>query len=171
LLLKRLLPAPLALVLLACPADPSPPSDGSPLQLWNASQGGHVALIGAQIEGVGGDTIELRARLSDPETGFLVAEEARTVVVRPVPGSDALKQTDIRARSQMTHVPLCPDYDTRPIVDQPYDLEVIVTELYVTPPRKGSARVRVTPTCGDLTETPEVCRCECAASYTLGKCK
>jgi hypothetical protein len=145
-------------------------NDGDPLDLWNATQGGQVALVGAQLEGVEGDTVELRARLMDAQTGVLIAEEARTVVVKPVPGEPTKKQTDIRTRSQVTHIPLCPNYDPTPIVDREYTLEVRATELYVVPPRKGSARVRVRPNCGELTADPSICRCECEADYVLGKC-
>ncbi len=146
-------------------------SDGDPLDLWNATQGGHVALVGAQLEGVQGDTVELRARLIDKESGVLVAEEARTVVVRPVPGDPSRKQSDIRTRSQVTHLPLCPNYEPIPMVDHEYFLEVRATELYVVPPRKGIARIRVKPSCGDLAADPAICRCECEANYVLGKCK
>lgn len=146
-------------------------SDGAPLDLWNATQGGHVALVAAQIEGISGDTIELRARFRDPATSAIIAEETRTVVVQPVAGDSTRKENDLRTRSQMTHVPLCPNYDARPVVDNDILLEVQVTELYTSPPRKGSAQVRVRPTCGELTETPEICRCECGSDYTLGKCK
>lgn len=146
-------------------------TEGGPLQLWNATQGGHVALVGVQVEGVEGDTIELRSRIVDPVSGTLVAEEARTVLVKPVPGDPARKQTDIRTRSQVTHIPLCPNYETVPVNDRDYTLEVRVTELYVTPPRKGSAKLTVRPACGELAEDPALCRCECEAGYTLGKCK
>lgn len=145
--------------------------DSDPVQLWNATQGGHVALIGAQIEGVDGDTIELRARISDPETGALLAEESRTVLVKPVPGDSTRKQTDIRTRSQVTHIPLCPNYEPTPVVDRTYRLDVRVDELYVSPPRRGSATLLVRTACDELTEEPARCRCECEADYTLGKCQ
>lgn len=146
-------------------------ADGDPIELWSAVQGGHVALIAAQISGVAGDTIELRARFTSIETGAIVAEEARTVIVHPVPDDPSLKQNDLRVRSQVTHVPLCPNYDPKPIVDTEYNLEVTVTELYTSPPRKGSAKLRVKPVCGELVADQALCRCECGADYTLGKCK
>jgi hypothetical protein len=147
-------------------------ADGDSIDLWKAPQGGHVLVISAQIEGVGGDTIKLQTRLRDPDTMAIVAEEGRTVVLQPVPGQDGRKEPDFRTRSQASHLPACPDYGTRDIVDQPYLLEVEVTELYVIPPRTGKATRKVIPGCaGSLTTDPDVCRCECTANYTLGRCK
>ncbi len=147
-----------------------PLADGDPFDLWSASQGGHVARVAAQIEGIGGDTISLHARFTDTVTGEIVAEETRTVLVRPVTGSDTLKENDTRLSSQMTHVPLCPDYLPYDVVGHEMQLTVDVTELYTQPARKGSASVRVTPRCGALAESVGLCTCECSANYTLGKC-
>jgi hypothetical protein len=147
-------------------------ADGDPIDLWKAPQGGHVLVISAQIEGVGGDTVKLQTRLREPDTMAIVAEEGRTVVVQPVADHPGRKEPDIRTRSQASHLPTCPDYGTRDLVDQPYLLEVEVTELYVTPPRTGKATVKVVPSCsGSLTLDPEVCRCECTAGYVLGRCQ
>ncbi|RYE75902.1 MAG: hypothetical protein EOO74_09310 [Myxococcales bacterium] len=146
-------------------------ADGDPFDLWSAEQGGHVALVGAQIEGIVGDTIELRARFNDPATGRIIAEESRTVVVVPVPGSDTLKEPNLTVRSQVTHVPLCPDYEDYDVVDREVELVITVLEKYTSPPRRGQASVRVVPRCGDLAENQALCQCECTANYTLGKCK
>ena len=144
--------------------------EGGPFDLWNATQGGHVARVAAQIDGIGGDTINMRARFTIVDTGEIVAEEARTVVVEPVPGSDTLKQNKTALSSQMTHVPLCPDYQDYDIIDRPLLLTITVTELYTDPPRQGQASITIVPRCGELAADIALCRCECSANYTLGKC-
>lgn len=146
-------------------------ADGDPFDLWSAIQGGHVALVGAQIAGIEGDTVDLRARFHDVATGRIIAEELRTVVVVPVPGSDTLKQPNLTVRSQVTHVPLCPDYEDYDVIDRELSLTLTVLEKLASPPRRGQATVRVVPRCGELAEDVALCRCECTASYTLGKCK
>lgn len=146
--------------------------EGEAIPLTLPPQGGHVLWVGAYIRNVHSDTIELGARLRDPDTNALVAEEKRTVVVRPVPGQPGLFQPDIRTVSQVAHIPVCPVYDPKPIVDTPYILEVSVRELYVEPQRTAKGSRTVTPTCSLSPEAQQpICRCECEANYTLGKCK
>lgn len=152
------------------PLDPIDEGEAIPLSL--PPQGGHVLWVGAYITNLRTDTIELKTRLRDPETGALVAEEGRTVVVRPVEGKPGVFQPDIRTVSQVTHVPVCPDYDAKPIAETPYLMEVSVRELYVEPQRTAQGTRTVTPTCklGDPAGQA-LCACECEANYTLGKCK
>lgn len=146
--------------------------EGEAIPLSLPPQGGHVLWVGAYIRNVHSETIELGARLRDPDTNALVAEEKRTVVVRPVPGQPGLFQPDIRTVSQVAHIPVCPVYDPKPIVDTPYILEVSVRELYVEPQRTAKGTRTVTPTCSQSPEAQQpICRCECEANYTLGKCK
>jgi hypothetical protein len=146
-------------------------NDGDDIPLDAAPQGGHVIHVGAQVRGLTGDTVEIRGRLRVSEGGTIVAEEARTVVMRPVPGDPTLMQTDLETISQLSHVPVCPDYDARDVVDTAAVLEVTITELYTDPPRVGVASRKVTPRCntGDAT-LDDACTCECKGNYTLGKC-
>src|SRR5690606_16151587 len=41
----------------------APLSDGDPLHLWNAPQGGHVVLVGAEARGFTGELGSIEARL------------------------------------------------------------------------------------------------------------
>lgn len=149
------------------PLDPIEEGEEIPLTL--PPQGGHVLLVGAQIRNLRTDTIELRTKIRDPETGALVAEEGRTVVARPVEGQPGLFQPDIRTNSQINHVPVCPDYDDKDITDRTYQIEVSVRELYVEPQRTAKAVRSVVPTC-KLAPDQAFCECECKANYVLGKC-
>jgi hypothetical protein len=144
-------------------------SPGDPVDLWSAPQGGHVVLLGAKVKNLTSDTITLKVRFRDPDTGLIVAEEARTVKMLPVDGEPGVMQPDIRSRSQVSNVPLCPSYDSRGVVDQTFDVEVLVTALYSEPMESASATIRVVARCS----TPEdeaACRCECGPDYVLGKC-
>jgi hypothetical protein len=141
------------------------------IDLIRAPQGGHVALLGAQIRNVSTTAAILRVRMRRPDTGFIVAEEKRTVAMIPVPGNAGTLEPDLRSRSQVAHVPLCPDYDAIDVVDRPLDVEIQVTALYTDPPRIGSARLQLVPACRQTTpEEHALCRCECEANYALGKC-
>jgi len=144
-------------------------SEGDPVKLVAAPQGGHVIHVGAQVRGLSSDIVNLRGRIRDPATDAIVTEEARDVVMKPVPGAPDLMQPDLRSVSQVTHIPACPDYEDFDLVDQPFTLEVVITEI--EGPGVGSARLGVRPSCeqSDATEKAQ-CQCECQASYVLGKC-
>jgi hypothetical protein len=128
-------------------------------------------LLAAQIKNMNSSAATIRVRMRRPGTGFIVAEEKRTVAMVAVPGETATMQPDLRSRSQVAHVPLCPDYDPVDIVAEPLDVEIDVTALYTEPPRMGSVRLQLWPTCRQTTADEEaLCRCECVANYALGKC-
>jgi hypothetical protein len=144
---------------------------GDAIELIRPPQGGHVVLLAAQVRNMNTNAATIRVRMRRPDTGFIVAEEKRTVAMVPVPGEAATMQPDLRSRSQVSHVPLCPDYDAIDIDGQPLDVEVQVTALYTDPPKIGSARLGLVPTCRQTTPGElALCRCECEANYTLGKC-
>jgi hypothetical protein len=145
--------------------------DADAIDLWRAPQGGHVVLLAAQVRNMSTAAATIRVRMRRPDTGFIVAEEKRTVAMVPVEGEADTMQPDLRSRSQVAHVPLCPDYDPIDVVAQPLDVEIEVTALYTDPPRVGSARLTLVPACRQATEEDEgLCRCECEANYALGKC-
>jgi hypothetical protein len=145
-------------------------TDGDEMELWDATQGGHVILAGARIRGLDREFIELRARLRDLDTGFMITEAVRTVVVAAVEGEPEWLETDRRSRSQVAHLALCPNYEAKPIADTPYQLELVVTELY-DDFETGFASVTIVPTCMQTNSASlERCHCECEADYVLGKC-
>jgi hypothetical protein len=87
----------------------------------------------------------------------------------PVPGEPDMMQPDLRVRSQVAHVPLCPDYDTFDIVDRPMSVTVQVMAPPVDPTHVGETTLTLLPTCA-AAASEEHCRCECTANYVLGKC-
>jgi hypothetical protein len=145
--------------------------DGDLIELWHATQGGHVLRVGARVRGLEGKYVYLLARIRNPADSTIFSENGRTVVMVPVAGEPGLMQTDPRTDSQVAHVAVCPDYDARDVVGQPWLLEVEVEELYKDPIPTGSAVRTVIPTCMQTVATEKAfCECECSAGYTLGKC-
>jgi len=145
-------------------------SDGDALHLWNAPQGGHVVLVAAKVENLTSNTATLKVRMRRPG-GIIVAEESRTVAMVQVPGEPGRMQPDIRSRSQVAHVPLCPDYDVEDIVGEPLEVDVEVTALYTDPPVSGKTTMHFTPSCDALdAQYQPLCRCECTGRYVLGRC-
>ena len=112
---------------------------------------------------------ELRAKLLDPTTGALVAEDLRTVVLQPVPGEPGVFMTDNRTYSQHANVTLCPDWSGRAIHEQTVTLVLEVTELYVDAAVPVAVTRAIVPTCA-AGPTGDECRCQCAAGFELGKC-
>lgn len=144
---------------------------GDTIDLLRAPQGGHVVLLAAQVRNASSTAANIRVRMRRPDTGFIVAEEKRTVAMVAVPDDPATMQPDLRTRSQVAHVPLCPDYDPIDVVAEPLDVEIEVTALYTDPPAVGSARLTLVPACRQASpEAQALCRCECEANYALGKC-
>jgi hypothetical protein len=142
---------------------------GDPVDLWSAPQGGHVVLAGAKVKNLTSDTATLKVRFRQPDTGNIVAEEGRTVKMLPVPDEPGLMQPDIRSRSQVSNVPLCPSYGPLGIVDRTLVMEVSMTALYTDPVESGTTTLLVVPRCS-TPDDESFCRCECEANYVLGKC-
>jgi hypothetical protein len=144
--------------------------DGDTMELWAAPQGGHVLLAGAQIQGLNSEFIEIRAALRDPDTGFMVTEAVRTVVVAPLEDQPGWVETDRSSRSQVAHLAVCPDYEPQPIEGRAYQLELTITELY-DDYSTGFAAVTVVPSCQQSEDSALAhCQCECQPDYVLGKC-
>ncbi len=142
---------------------------GDPVDLWNAPQGGHVVLLGAKVKNLTSDTATLKVRFRRPDTGLIVSEEGRTVKMLPVPDEPGVMQPDIRSRSQVSNVPLCPSYGPTGVVDESFDMEVSMTALYTDPVESGTTTLRVVARCSTPSDEA-FCRCECEPDYFLGKC-
>jgi hypothetical protein len=143
--------------------------EGDPIDLWPAPQGGHVVLVAAKVKHFVGDTAMLRVSARYPDTPFIVAEEARSVKLVPVPGEPDTMQPDLRTRTQVAHIPLCPDYDPMDIVDRPLEFAITLTSVMSDEPQTGAATLRLYPNCASSGNEP-FCKCECRADYFLGKC-
>ena len=127
-------------------------------------------LVGAKVKNLIGDTAILRVRVRYPDTPFIIAEEARSVKFVPVPGEPDTLQPDIRTRTQVAHVPMCPDYDPFDIVDRPLEFAVTLTSTWGDEPQTGGTTLQLYPLCVPGSADEGFCKCECRADYFLGKC-
>lgn len=143
-----------------------PVNDGDAVDLEFPVQGGHVLYVGAQILNMGGLHDDLLARLRDPTTNVILAEDRRRVdFVFDAGGSG---QTDLSDPANVANVPACPDFEPRPVLGTTWVLEVTVTD---SRDAGGTVRHPVTPVCRQLDAGPlALCECECAANFYLGKC-
>lgn len=144
--------------------------EGDFVQLVAAPQGGHVSHPGAQVRGLTNDIANMRAEIVDIATGAIKTYEARDVVMKPVPGQPDLMQNDLRSVSQVTHIPVCPNYDpVASFVDTDWNLRLTVTE--VDGPGQGVATLKIKLGCLQTDPSDKAqCECECEPDYVLGKC-
>ena len=145
-------------------------NDGDSVSLLFAPQGGHVLFIGVRVRNLDSTKIELSSRILDPTTKAIVQQDIRDTKMVAVPGEPGLLQTDSSHISLVSNIALCPDYNDFDIVDQPYVMQILVTEENAQG-STGSVTLKVTPMCppGDGGASL-LCNCECHAGYTLGKC-
>jgi hypothetical protein len=147
-------------------------ADGDEIPLSLPPQGGHVLFVGARMRNLLPDAqfVQLKASVTDPDTGEEIAHQTTTVVVHPVEGEPGMWETDNRTYSQTAMIAVCPDYKPRSVDGEPYVIELSVTEKYADRPRTTTVTRTVTPRCPDGGPSAELCRCECSAGYVLGKC-
>lgn len=137
-------------------------TEGDPLHLWNAPQGGHVVNVAAEVRGLVTSIVGLEARLLDPVTDEMVEDDVRSIVMKPIEGDDAWMSPDIRSRSQVAHIALCPDSTGQVFLDQEFILEVEILERDTECQGRGVARVPVVPRClQEASVDREFCVCEC----------
>ncbi|MEZ4224315.1 MAG: hypothetical protein R3B13_25425 [Polyangiaceae bacterium] len=150
-------------------------TDGDPINLVAALQGGYVIYVGAQVENFRSTQADIRARLIDPTTEAVRREDSRTIVMKPIADMPGWKQPDLRSRSQVAHLVVCPNEEAKNVFGELFRLELTVTEgvdgSFKDAPRTGSATLTVTPTCADTDPAlKQDCSCQCEANYTAGKC-
>ena len=140
-------------------------NSGDPLHLWDAPQGGHVVTVGAEVGGLVTSIVGIEARLLDPETDELVKDDERSIVMKPIADDEGWMTPDIRSRSQVAHLPMCPDAEGRQMIDRELLLEIEIHETESECQGSGKASVRVVPGClqGDEDDSA-FCECQCSAT-------
>jgi hypothetical protein len=147
----------------------TPLTDGSEVHLVPPPQGGQVLFIGARVEGLSGNEIELTGRVRDLETDAIIQEDTRTAAMQPMPDRPGFSETDPSSLSSVSNLALCPNYDAVDMVGRPGLLEIAFVDRATH--ASGSTRVRVTPNCAQPEPKYEAyCECQCQAAYTPGKC-
>jgi hypothetical protein len=144
-------------------------ADGDVVDLIRPPQGGFVIFVGARVRNLHDPTVELRGRLLNPSSGALVTEEGRVVDLNPTPGDPTVWLPDLRSYTNVSNVPVCPASTNQDSYGVPFSLEVRVTEKISG--RAGVGRRKVTLACrqSDAAQL-QLCQCECAAGFVLGKC-
>jgi hypothetical protein len=148
-----------------------PLTEGGPIDLVRPPQGGFVVFVGVQVRNVAdpaGVTVALHAALADP-SGTPISEDTRTVSLVPAADDATLFVPDLRSFTNVANVAVCPSSSTTDRFNQPFQIEVDVTEASTR--RTGRTTVGVVPTCRQSDPVQlTLCECECAANYFLGKC-
>jgi hypothetical protein len=146
-----------------------PKHDGDDIEIQLALQGGQVIYVAGQLENLQGDIARIESKLIDPETMEVRVEDRRSIVMKPVPGEANLWQPDIRSRSQVSHLVVCPNDEPRSIVGEPWIIEITMSDL--DGPRSVTESLTITPVCRQPSGDPqELCTCQCEADYEPGKC-
>ncbi len=142
--------------------------DGDPLPLVTPPQGGHVSFVFVHARNVDPCRVHISAEVRSPRTSHIAAAESRDIVLAP--RSDGWAEPDLSDISSAANVPLCPDYGDEPIVDTMYTLTVRLQDSRGLP-SGGESQRTVVPSCLETSIYENaLCRCECQADYTLGKC-
>jgi len=139
-------------------------SDGAPVELWHAPQGGFVLPIGARVRGLDSSNTEIRARLIELEGELVLGEHVRLALMTPL--ADGWAENDRRSPTQFAHIPVCPSpLAVDPLASERW-LSVSVLELYADD-SEGTTEVRVTLRCpADSPEVELACARECAPKGT-----
>ena len=141
--------------------------------LTRPPQGGHVLLVAAEVRGLLAPAAEIRSRLVDPDSGAIYAQEERVIIMVPAEGREGWMTPNPASRSQVNHVPVCPDYLERDLVGLRWRLEVTGRGLLDDGTQCGeqTGAVTIVPTCSqELPDERALCECECSAGYVLGAC-
>ena len=138
-----------------------PLKDGQVLPLKSAVQGGYVQYVAPQVRGLTTLNVEVRARVRDPETRYLVLEEGRTPVMKPVPADPSWYESDLDEFRDINHLVVCPQGTDDVVLGKDLLLELTVTELEGEQPKTGTAIVTVQFSCEDSVGLPKALRCSC----------
>jgi hypothetical protein len=145
--------------------------DGDVLHLWNAPQGGHVVLVAAEVKGLRGGMASIEARLFDPETRELFRDDVRIIIMKSIEADPDWSSSDIRSRSQVAHIPLCPATGRGVSLGQELVLELELTEIDTQCLASGKAEVTVVLGCYQASQSErQFCECQCQADYEPGTC-
>ncbi len=142
--------------------------DGDPLDVVFAAQGGQVMYVGARVNHLEPGEVNIASQLSNPETGVVLIEDARTIEIEAVPDSPEWLEPKVKKRSGISHLLACPNYTERSVIGVPWVLEIQIGDLAGT--RTGTGQVEVVPTCVYEGPLLEICQCECDANYYYSKC-
>lgn len=123
-------------------------SDGEPITVRFASQGGYAMFVGARASGLEPGTARVASELVDPEDGRALVFDGRMIeVVESADGSGDV-EPDFQSSSNFSHLVPCPNYGTRPVHGVEWILGLKMGDSKVDA-RTGSVSVKVIPSCAE----------------------
>jgi hypothetical protein len=142
---------------------------GAPMDLVFPPQGGFVLFVGGRVHNLSDGNVEMDARMLDPATQAVIAENKRVVTLQRDPADASTWLPDLRSYQNVPNVTMCPSTSTTDLFDVPLTLEVTVTELVSK--RVGTAMLATVPSCRQTDARQlALCKCECAGNWTPTKC-
>ena len=142
---------------------------GGPIDLVFPPQGGFVLFVGGRVRGLDNGNVEMRARMIDPGSGAVIAENKRVVTLQRDPADAASWIPDLRSFQNVPNVTMCPSTSATDRFDVTLTLELTVTEL--SSGRAGMATLPTVPSCRQSdAKQLALCRCECGANWTPTRC-
>lgn len=152
--------------------------DGDFVDLVRPIQGGHVLFIGALVrnpaDGDGTVLGELRQVGADGAAGPVIVYDERTAAHEALPAGTPAPSGQTGWRqvtpdiSSVANIPVCPDFLDYDLVDATVFVRIRFKD---SRGREGFADRKVKTRCAQ-TDAMErsLCRCECAAKYTIDRC-
>ena len=142
---------------------------GAPIDLVFPPQGGFVLFVGGRVHNLADGNVEMRARMIDPGSQAVIAENTRVVALKRDAADATSWIPDLRSYQNVPNVTMCPSTSTTNLFDVPLTLEVTVTEL--TSGLVGTATVPSVPSCRQTDARQlALCKYECAGNWTPTKC-
>lgn len=144
-------------------------ASGGPIDLVFPPQGGFVLFVGGRVRDLDDGNVQMRARMIDPGSQAIVAENTRVVALKRDAADANSWIPDLRSYQNVPNVTMCPSTSTTDLVDVELTLEVTVTEL--SSGRVGVSTLPSVPSCRQSDPKQlALCKCECAANWTPTKC-
>ena len=142
---------------------------GAPIDLVFPPQGGFVLFVGGRVHGLSDGNVEMSARILDPQSQAVIAENKRVVTLQHDPADATGWIPDLRSYQNVPNVTMCPSTSTTDLFGVPLTLELTVTEL--SSRMMGMTTLSTVPSCRQSdAKQLALCQCECAGNWTPTKC-
>ena len=142
---------------------------GAPIDLVFPPQGGFVLFVSGRVHGLADGNVEMRARMLDPGSQAVIAENKRVVALQHDPADASSWIPDLRSFQSVPNVTMCPSSSTTDLFGVTMTLELTVAEQ--SSGRVGMATVATVPSCRQSdAKQLALCKCECGANFMPAKC-
>lgn len=143
-------------------------SDGDPVMLRFAPQGGFAMFVGARVSGLDAGPAEVASELVNPDDGVALVFDARSVELIPSTDASGDVEPDPQSSVNFSHLVPCPNYSSRAVQGVEWLLNLSMADPRAEA-RSGTSSVRVLPTCAPGPRYLQ-CVCECEPGYSFAKC-